>query len=132
VLTNLGGVDAMRILMGAFNVLKEVDPDAPAHNFTVSADGPQEPWVYQGFFGQRESGLPIYTNPVKIAMEKGQLTARMPKEEEIRYLHFCGENRFMAAKEGDNPLREGLLMRFFVRDDMAWAVQIGSRMYQRI
>ena len=132
VLTNLGGVDAMRILMGAFNVLKGAPPDAPVHNLALFQSGPQEPWLYEGFFGHRESGLSIYTNPVKVTLEKGVLTARIPKEDDVRHLHFCGENRFLAAKPGDDPLREGLLVRFFVRDDRAWAALVGSRMHQRI
>ncbi len=131
VLTNVGNVDAVRILMGAFNIAQGHNPEEHTHNFVISQRPPQEPWIYEGFYGAREHGMPIYAYPYKVAREKGGLVLTFA-EGEKRPLVYCGENYFLAPREGGNPLRDCMLIRFYIRNDKAWAMQTGNRMYQRL
>lgn len=131
VLTNMGGVDAVRILMGAFNIAQGHSPEEHTHNFVISDRPPQEPWIYEGFYGAREHGMSIYAYPYKVARENGKLVLTLAGDEK-RPLVYCGENYFLAPKDANNPLRDCMFIKFYVRNDKAWALQTANRMYQRI
>jgi len=132
VLTNIGGANAMRILMGAFNIMEGLDPYTPVHNYHPVDREPQEPHIYEGFFSGREGGLSRCAHVHKVEYFNNKLTFTLPWEKEKRQMYYCGGNSFLAAKEGEDPVREGFVVTFFVRQDKAWAIKLGTRMYQRI
>lgn len=132
VLTNIGGINAMRILMGAFNLLKGLEPDTPSHAYRPVARDPQEPHIYEGFYSGREAGLSRCAYPFKVELLDGELSFTPPRQQVRHKLHFCGQNVFLAAEEGKDPIREGFAVTFFVDRDQAWGMKIGSRIFQRI
>ncbi|MCK9525379.1 MAG: beta-lactamase family protein [Limnochordia bacterium] len=132
VLTNIGGANPMRILMGAFNILEGLEPDTPAHSYRPVDREPQEPRIYEGFYSSREGGLSRCAHVHKVEYLNGELSIALSWEDTKRKLHFCGENYFLAAKEGEDPVNDGTVISLFVSQDKAWALKMGSRMYQRI
>lgn len=133
VLTNIGGVSAAGAFNAAINSCLGLPLDTPRNRYDL-ADSPCECAAsFAGRYGNLEDGMPLSYKPTRICVgADGLLVATVEGEDSPPVkLHYCRENIFLGAEEGENPLG-GTVYRFFVRDGQVWGLGISSRIYYRI
>ena len=133
VLTNAGGKNAMKVLLGAFNIYQGLEPELPTHNVRPCGHGPSEPNIYVGKYGSAEGGKAIDSDPLDVVLnDASELIVKSSGDGPEMALHYCFENTFLMAEKGKDLLLDGMVCKFFVHGDKAWAAQAGSRMHQRV
>lgn len=123
VLTNLTGVDCSPILNAAFNMRLGLPVDASHEWAQTAEDLVGTPSVYTGrYTSQEDFGAQIVIK----CDELGRLFWEENGEEFP--VIFCGGTVFKLMLKGK---KQGIPMTFYVRNNRAWGVQFGMRIFQR-
>jgi len=134
VLMNQGNIDPGVPFNAICNALLGLPLDTSHIPYSPQGDVPEEPKMYVGTYISKESFPP---GEIVVSLNgAGELCAKMPggtlhsvTSTENKLL-LCDTTRF-AVDDGQTPIGKSPRITFFVRNGKAWAVQSGSRMFQR-
>lgn len=123
-LCNTGDQDIDESYWALYNAILGLPLDTD-HNWLHLADEPfSEPKMLTGDYANHEGAVMI----LKVRKGKDGLTAKA-KGLTLR-LEYCGENWFLGyIKDQKKPARR---LQFYIRNGHAWAVKVGSRIFQRV